>query len=78
MTRLALANTFHDLPISKVRKMAGENLLDAYPRADADGLRRVADRIGVTPDEILAEPDLEANSYALHRGSLAFRTRAWD
>ena len=34
MTPLALAFTYHDLPHDVIRKMAGENALDTYPRLD--------------------------------------------
>ena len=45
MTRLSLAFTYHDLPLGKVRKLLGENVLDAYPRLDAAALHKVAERV---------------------------------
>ena len=56
MTRLSLANTYHDLPLKKVRKLVGENALDAYPRLDEEALKVVATRVGVRVDEIGTAP----------------------
>ena len=78
-TRLSLANTYHDLPLDKVRKLIGTNVLDAYPRLDATALERVSERIGMRPAEILSAPDLDAQpDIYFHTGSLGFRTHgAW-
>jgi hypothetical protein len=73
MTKLALATTYHDLPLDKVRKMAGINLLDAYPRSDRAVLNEVANRVGVTADEIATEPDLGKYPFVGDSGSMGFR-----
>jgi predicted TIM-barrel fold metal-dependent hydrolase len=79
MTRLSLANTFHDLPLDKVRKMAGLNLLDAFPRIDLASVAEIAERVGITAKEIATAPDLDKHSYALHLGSCGFRQHGtWD
>ncbi len=78
MTRLALANTYHDLPVDKVRKMAGENALNCFPRLDGKALRKVADRIGPSVEEVTTAPDLSKYSVIGETGTLAFRTMgAW-
>jgi len=74
MTRLSLAFTYHDLPLDKVRKLLGENALDAYPRLDAAALHKVAERVGVQADEIATAPDLAEYPYVFDIGTLAFRT----
>jgi predicted TIM-barrel fold metal-dependent hydrolase len=73
MTRLSLAFTYHDLPLEPVRKLLGENAIDAYPRLDAGALRKVAERVGVRPDEIAVAPDMDQYPYVHERGTLAFR-----
>ena len=57
VTRLSLANTFHDLPERSVRNMAGENAMRCYD-LDRDALAAVAARIGPDITELLSEPDL--------------------
>ena len=65
---------YHDLPLDKVRKLLGENALDAYPRLDAAALHKVAERVGVQADEIATAPDLAEYPYVFDIGTLAFRT----
>lgn len=77
MTRLSLANTYHDLPIDKVRKMAGENAIDAYPRLDGKELSKVAQRVGIRSSEIAIAPDLSEYPYIKETATLAFRTLGW-
>ena len=71
LTRLSLANTFHDLPESPVRKMIGQNAIACYG-LDTQKLDKVAGRIGPDMTELRSEPDLALvpNNY---RGS-GFRT----
>jgi predicted TIM-barrel fold metal-dependent hydrolase len=57
LTRLSLANTFHDLPESPVRRMIGQNAIGCYG-LDAGKLAKVAERIGPDMDELRGEPDL--------------------
>jgi hypothetical protein len=79
MTPLALAFTYHDLPRDLVRKMAGENALDAYPRLDGAALDEVAERVGMPIDELLTEPDLTKHPFINDTGTLGFRTfGAWS
>jgi hypothetical protein len=79
MTRLSLANTYHDLPLDKVRKLVGENALAAYPRLDAGALNKVAARVGVPVDEIESAPDLAQFPYISQTGTLGFRTEGpWN
>ena len=79
MTRLSLAFTYHDLALDKVRRILGENAFDAFPRLDPQALRKVADRVGVTPAEISTAPDLEEHRYIHERGTLGFRTEGpWN
>lgn len=79
MTRLALANTYHGLPLDKVRLLAGENAIDCYPRLDRGALRKVAARIGPRVEEIMRPPDVDRKSLIDATGTLAFRTGgAWD
>jgi predicted TIM-barrel fold metal-dependent hydrolase len=73
-TRLALANTFHGLPLEKVRRMLGANCVDAYPRLDPAALDEVAKRVGVPVDEIDRAPDLSQHRWITDAGTLAFRT----
>ena len=78
-TRLALANTYHDLPIDKVRLLVGSNALNAYRRLDQAALNKVAQRIGVTVKEISVVPDLSKYPYVQNTGTLAFRTQGpWN
>jgi predicted TIM-barrel fold metal-dependent hydrolase len=79
MTRLALANTYHGLPLDRVRRMVGENALEAYPRLDGAALRKVAARIGPRPEEIAVAPDLTRYPCVTATGTYAFRTHGpWD
>jgi predicted TIM-barrel fold metal-dependent hydrolase len=57
MTRLSLANTYHDLPLESVRRLVGENALDAYPRLDRQALSKVAERVGFRANEIATGPE---------------------
>jgi predicted TIM-barrel fold metal-dependent hydrolase len=57
LTRLSLANTFHELPEAAVRQMCGENAIRIY-QLDPEPLRGIAERIGPTPGELAAAPDL--------------------
>jgi predicted TIM-barrel fold metal-dependent hydrolase len=68
-SRLALRNTFCQVPEPEVRKILGENAVRAYYLNEKE-LFDVADRIGPTPDEISAP--LEAHEYPRYRGP-AFR-----
>jgi predicted TIM-barrel fold metal-dependent hydrolase len=74
MTKLSLAFTYHDLPTDKVRKLVGENVLDAYPRLDGSALTKVAERVGLAVTEIATAPDLSRHAYVWKTGTLAFRT----
>jgi predicted TIM-barrel fold metal-dependent hydrolase len=73
MTRLSLAFNYHGLPIDKVRRLLGQNALDAFPCLDAAALDKVAARVGPTPAELGAAPDLAQHAYIHERGTLAFR-----
>jgi hypothetical protein len=53
-TRKAMRNTFASLPEDDVRRIIGENAFGIYD-LDHAALRKVADRIGPTPNE-LSEP----------------------
>jgi predicted TIM-barrel fold metal-dependent hydrolase len=57
VTRLSLANTFHDLDEDAIVKMVGQNAVECYG-LDRDALMRTADRIGPRLSEIATEPDL--------------------
>jgi predicted TIM-barrel fold metal-dependent hydrolase len=57
LTRLSLANTFHDLPDPAVRAMTGENAIACYD-LDADALARIAERVGPQMRELQSAPDL--------------------
>jgi predicted TIM-barrel fold metal-dependent hydrolase len=74
MTRLSLAFTYHDLPIGPVRRLVGENALKAYPRVDGKALRKVAESIGVSVNELATAPDLGKYPRLAKTGTLAFRT----
>jgi predicted TIM-barrel fold metal-dependent hydrolase len=79
MTRLSLAFTYHGLPLPEVRQLLGGNAVDAYPRLDAAELARVAERVGIRPDEIAEAPDMSLYPYVHERGTLAFRTEGpWN
>jgi predicted TIM-barrel fold metal-dependent hydrolase len=73
MTRLALANTYHGLPVDKVRRIVGYNSLDAYPRLNGGALREIAGRIGPRVDEVSVGPDLSMYAYIRNISTLAFR-----
>jgi hypothetical protein len=78
-TRLSIANTYHGLPIEKVRKLLGENALEAYPRLDAQMLRKCAAEIGMRTSELTEAPDLSQHPDVFDTGSLGFRTEgAWS
>ena len=79
MSPIALASTYHDLPHDAIRMMAGENALRAYPRLDGAALAQVAERVGLTIEEIATEPDLSLHPFIEDTGTLAFRTYgAWS
>jgi predicted TIM-barrel fold metal-dependent hydrolase len=79
MTRVALANTYHGLPIDKVRKIVGENALQAYPRLDGRALHEIGMRIGPHAEELATAPDLSRYPFVTETGTYAFRTRGpWD
>jgi predicted TIM-barrel fold metal-dependent hydrolase len=79
MTRVALANTYHGLPLDKVRKIVGGNALDAYPRLDRGALHQIAAGIGPSVEELQVVPDLATYPYAVKTGTYAFRTHGpWD
>jgi predicted TIM-barrel fold metal-dependent hydrolase len=71
LTRLSLANTFHDLPEAAIRRMTGENAITCFG-LDAAALAQVAARIGPDLAELRREPDLTAVPER-YRGS-GFRT----
>lgn len=73
MTRLSLAFTYHDLPLNHVRKLVGENLLNAYPRFDEAVLHDAAERVGMGAAEISTAPDLDKHEYIRTTGTMAFR-----
>ena len=79
MTRVALANTYHSLPLEKVRMIVGENALDAYPCLDRVALEKVGQRVGPGVEEIQMAPDLAAYPLVTETGTYAFRTHGpWD
>jgi predicted TIM-barrel fold metal-dependent hydrolase len=57
VTKLSLANTFHDMEEDQVRDMVGRNMIECYGLSEP-ALAEVADRIGPTITELLTEPDL--------------------
>jgi predicted TIM-barrel fold metal-dependent hydrolase len=78
-TRLSIAHNYHDLPLDKVRRLLGENALDAFPRLDAEVLRKAADAVGVTTEELAHPRDLAGHPDVVGTGTLAFRTHgAWS
>ncbi|MFF4796177.1 amidohydrolase family protein [Streptomyces sp. NPDC001276] len=76
MTHVAIANTYHDLPLREVRGMLGDNALQCYTRLDRVHLAAVAERIGAPrPSEVLRaglEPKTEFHN---RKTSMAFRTK---
>jgi predicted TIM-barrel fold metal-dependent hydrolase len=72
-TRLSLAYNYHGLPMGKVRKLLGQNALDAFPRLDGAKLAKIADQVGITTDEIAHAPDLSNYPDIEGTGTLAFR-----
>jgi hypothetical protein len=74
MTKLSLANTYHDLPLEKVRKMVGETVVAAHPRIDTSSLDKVVQRIGITVKELATAPNLDDHPWIEETGTLAFRT----
>jgi hypothetical protein len=79
MTRLSLAFNYHDLPLEEIRKLLGENALEAFPRLDATVLDKAAARIGILPAEIAVAPDMRDHQYVHERGTLGFRTEGpWN
>jgi predicted TIM-barrel fold metal-dependent hydrolase len=79
MTKLSLAYTYHDLPIDQVRRLMGENMFDAFSRLDAESVRKVAARVGMTPAELQVVPDLGDHPWIETTGTLAFRTNGpWN
>ena len=59
VTRLSLANTFHDLGEEAIRQMVGANAVACYG-LDMAALQSVADSIGPNIDELSSPPDLSA------------------
>jgi len=57
VTRLSLANTFHDLDHDAIVKMVGQNAVECYG-LDRNALMPTAERIGPRLGEIATEPDL--------------------
>ncbi len=47
---------FHDVPVEETRRILGLNALDCYSCFDQSQLRDVADRIGLSPDELQGQP----------------------
>ena len=78
-TRLSIAHNYHGLPVAKVRKLLGENALDAFPRLDAETLRKVATSVGITTTELAVAPVLDDHPDVEGTGTLAFRAHgAWS
>ena len=78
-TRLSIAHNYHGLPVAKVRKLLGENALDAFPRLDAETLRKVATSVGITTTELAVAPVLADHPDVEGTGTLAFRAHgAWS
>jgi predicted TIM-barrel fold metal-dependent hydrolase len=72
MTRLAMRNTYHELPAEPVRAMVGENGVDVYG-FDRDELAQVARRINAPTLEELSHPiDERPNHWGF-----AFRESEW-
>ncbi len=70
-TQLSIRHTFADVPEDDMRLILGENAVEVYG-LDRAALRKVADRIGPTPDD-LARPVDPAD--LPDTGSYAYRTR---
>jgi len=68
-TKLALRNTFSEVPEPEARKILGDNAVRVFG-LDGGELRKIADRIGPTPQEIATR--LAPDEMPEHRG-LAFR-----
>ena len=78
-TRLSIAHNYHGLPIDKVRKLLGDNALDAFPRLDAETLGKVAAAVGITTTELAVAPVLADHPDVEGTGTLAFRAHgAWS
>jgi hypothetical protein len=73
--RLALRNTFCDVPAAKTRRMVGENAIGVY-NLDAVALQQIADEIGAPTYEELATPidavPADANIPAFRSGAGAW------
>ena len=54
-TRLSMRNTFAGIPEPETRMILGENALRVYD-LDEHALRKIADRIGPTPEELSVKP----------------------
>ncbi len=78
LSHLSLRHTFAGLPEDKVRALVGENAVRIYG-LDADELRRVADEIGPTIEQITTPLDsIPTDDERDGAGALAFRTiGAW-
>jgi len=76
MTHVAIATTYHDLPIRQVRGMLGGNALACYTRLDRHKLADVAERIEAPrPSQVLKanlRPRIEFHN---RKTSMAFRTK---
>jgi predicted TIM-barrel fold metal-dependent hydrolase len=78
-TRLSIAHNYHGLPLEKVRKLLGENALDAFPRIDAETLYKVSAAVGITTTELAVAPVLADHQDVEGTGTLAFRAHgAWS
>ena len=54
-SRRRIAELFAGVPEDETRRILGENALQVYA-FDADGLRAVADRVGIAPTDIAETP----------------------
>jgi predicted TIM-barrel fold metal-dependent hydrolase len=78
-TRLSIAHNYHGLPLDKVRKLLGQNALDAFPRLDAAVLGAAAAEIGIDVGDLEHAPDLSEHPDITGTGTLGFRTSgAWS
>jgi predicted TIM-barrel fold metal-dependent hydrolase len=57
ISRLSMANTFHDLAENDIRRMAGLNAVECFG-LDLATVQPVAERIGPSLSELVTEPDL--------------------
>jgi predicted TIM-barrel fold metal-dependent hydrolase len=73
-TRLSLAYNYHGLPLDKVRRLLGENALDAFPRLDAEALYQTAADVGIRTGELATAPDLSGYPDIEGTGTVGFRT----